>query len=294
MNYITGHNGFIGSHLKNKIDSYDIDIDLMDNAALNRVFSEYTIDNVYHCAGKVGGIQANINNQFRYLHDNIIMTFNLIRYAIEYKVSKVIFLGSSCIYPKDYKQPLKEDYLLRSPLEPTNEGYALAKIAGLKLCEYGNKTSNTFFLSLMPCNVYGPGDNFTDKGHVMAGLIKKMCDAKKYGFTEVTVWGNGKAKREFLYVDDLIDAIQWVEERMTHTDTFINVGSGKDISIKKLAYMIRDIVGYTGKILFNKDMPTGMKRKCLDTSKINKLGWYPKVSLEEGIKRTVEYYDSIS
>jgi len=247
---------------------------------------------IVNCAAKVGGIQSNIENPYSYLLDNLQIQNNLIDASIAYKVYKFINIGSSCIYPKDYTQPLKEEYLLKSDLEPTNEGYSLAKICGLKLCEYANKQFNsTKFVSLMPCNLYGIGDDFDlSHSHVLSALMKKTHLAKIYNEPHVEVWGSGNQKRQFMYVDDMANCIDWSIENLEKTDTFLNVGNSYDVSIKNLIKTIFEVVGYNGKIKFDTTKPEGMKRKMLDVSKMASLGWSPQNSLYYGIMKTYEWY----
>jgi GDP-L-fucose synthase len=219
------------------------------------------------------------------------MQNNIIDACIRYNVKKVLFLGSSCIFPVNFKQPLKEEYLMKGDLEPTNYGYALAKITGLKLCEYANKQFNTRFISLMPCNLYGENDCFDlEKSHVLSALINKIYNAKLNNLDVVEVWGTGNQRREFMYVTDLVDCMLWSMNNLEKTDTFLNVGVGEDITIRDLAGLIKDVVGYSGDFYFNIDMPDGMKQKLLDVSKINVLGWNYKTSLRDGIEKTVEWY----
>jgi GDP-L-fucose synthase len=299
--FIAGHNGFVGSNLYNRLKRYrDYDVcvrtrselDLSDQLSVDEYFkTKQGFDEVYICSAKVGGIQANINDPYGFLFENIQMQNNLINACIKYKVKRVLFLGSSCIYPKDYQQPLKEEYLLNAPLEPTNEGYSLAKIVGLKLCEYANKQTDTDFVSVMPCNLYGPGDNFDlEKSHVLSALIKKFVDAKDNNTDKVVIWGTGKAKREFLYIDDLIDAMLWSMDNIDKTETFLNVGTGIDMSILDLAMLICHTIGYKGKVVLDKTKPDGMLKKCLDVSKINRMGWKHKTDLNDGILKSIEYY----
>jgi len=236
---------------------------------------------------------ANIEHPAEFLYENLMIESNIINSAYKYGIEKLLFLGSSCIYPRECSQPMKEEYLLDGKLEPTNEGYALAKIAGLKLCEYYNKQYNKNFISLIPSNVYGIGDNFDLKNsHVMAALIRKFHEAKVRKLPIIKLWGTGKAKREFLYVDDLADACLYFMEKYNAKELppFINIGTGKDISIKKLAELIRDIEKYEGKIVWDTSKPDGMPRKVVDVAIANKLGWQAKVSLEEGIKKTYMWF----
>tara|TARA_R110002126_G_scaffold272603_1_gene416764 strand:- start:3202 stop:4158 length:957 start_codon:yes stop_codon:yes gene_type:complete len=310
--YIAGHTGFVGSNLYNMMKQEYENVSVYTRSQLNlkkpeqvlQLFKDNDFDYVFMCAAKCGGLQANLEDPYGFLLDNLEIQNSLIEASIKSKVKKVLFLGSSCIYPKDYKQPLKEEYLFQAPVEPTNEGYALAKIAGLKLCEYANKLygkeyhgdfHTTRFVSLMPCNVYGPADDFDlHNSHVMAALVRKFADAKKNNLPSVSIWGDGSSRREFLYVADLVDAMIWSMKSLDKTDSFLNVGSGQDISILELVEIISNQVDYNGKIIFDTSKPTGMKKKCLDVSKINKLGWYAKTDLNDGIKKTLEYYGSLN
>jgi GDP-L-fucose synthase len=298
---VIGSKGLVGSNLLNRLkkDNYinlhEIsrkDCDLKETNRVNNIFKKIKPEYVFNCAARVGGIKENMNNQFGFLFENLMIQNNIIKSSIDFGVKKLINLGSSCIYPKDYIQPLKEEYILKAPVEPTNEGYAIAKIAGLKLCEYANKQNlGTNFISLMPCNIYGENDNFDlDKSHVLSALIKKVVDAKRSNQRNITCWGSGKQRREFMYVSDLIDCMIWSMKNIEKTDTFINVGTGYDVSIKELVKMIIREVGFEGEIIFDTTKPDGMLRKCLDISKITKLGWKPKISLEDGIKKTLNYY----
>jgi len=299
---ITGHNGFVGNNLYKKLLKLgykDIFVsnrkstDLRNQCDVSAWFKLTKPDYVFNCSGKVGGIKANIDNHYMFLLDNLQMQNNVIDNSIKHKVKKVITLGSSCIYPKDYKQPLKEEYLLQAPPEPTNEGYALAKIIGLKMCEYANKKFNTKFVSLMPSNLYGVADDFNlETSHVLSAIVKKVVDAHNDDKRYIELWGDGSAKREFLYIDDLTNCMIWAIDNLD-IETFINVGTGKDISIKELAELICNIVGYQGNIKYDTTKPNGMLRKCLSVEKINNLGWKHKVSLEEGICNTIKYYKAI-
>lgn len=297
---ILGSNGFVGKTLIERLrkDEYmelftfdRKDVDLLDQYKTNGVLS-YGFDYVFICSAVVGGIQANIENPYKFLYENLEIQNNVINACIKNKVKKVLNLASSCVFPKDYKQPLKEEYLMQAPLEPTNEGYALAKIASLKLCEYANKEFETRFISLMPANLYGPGDHFNlETSHVLSALVKKICDAKNNNEKSVEIWGTGEQRREFLYIDDLVNGMVWSMRHLNGHIPFINIGTGKDISIKELAYMIKDLTGYEGEFFFNTDKPDGMKQKVLDVSKINSIGWKYKTSLLEGLKKTIEYYE---
>jgi len=306
---VAGHRGFVGSnlakHLKNlgytNISGYTRkQVDLSNVHETNSLFKSQNFDYVFMCAAKCGGLQANLDDPYSFLYDNLVVQNNLIHASIENHVKKVLFLGSSCIYPTNYKQPLKEEYILQGPVEPTNEGYSIAKIAGLKLCEYANSLlgqthggikHTTKFISLMPCNLYGPGDDFDLRNsHVMAALIRKFVEAKKTNANHVKIWGTGKARREFLYIDDLSSCMVWAMTNIEKTKTFLNVGTGCDISIIELAKMIAEIVDFNGDIVLQKEKPEGMMRKCLDVEKIQKLGWRHQVLLQDGVNKTVKYY----
>lgn len=300
--YIAGHKGLVGSaivrHLKKKSYIYLIyrthkELDLVNQKEVDNFFCRERPEWVFLAAAKVGGIMANIEHPAEFLYENLTIECNVINSAYKYGIKKLLFLGSSCIYPRECSQPMKEEYLLNGKLEPTNEGYALAKIAGLKLCEYYNKQYKTNFISLVPSNVYGIGDNFDlNNSHVMAALIRRFHEVKVRKLPIIKIWGTGKAKREFLYVNDLADACLYFMENYDAKELppFINIGTGKDISIKKLAELIRDIEGYEGKIVWDTSKPGGMPRKVVDITVANKLGWQAKVSLEEGIKKTYKWF----
>jgi GDP-L-fucose synthase len=307
--YVAGHNGFVGKNLYSRllqsgytnIYTYNRnELDLTDTDAVNSLFIKENFEYVFMCAAKCGGLQANLDDPYSFLYDNLTIQNNIIHASIASHVKKVIFLGSSCIYPTDYIQPLKEEYILKGPVEPTNEGYSIAKIAGLKLCEYANKlrgqTHNgiyhtTSFISLMPCNLYGPEDDFDLRNsHVMAALIRRFVEAVKNNTNDVILWGTGEARREFLFIDDLSSCMIWAMKNLNDTETFLNVGTGIDVSIKELANLIAKYTGFKGNILFDPDRPEGMKRKCLDVTKINRLGWEYSTTLENGILKTIDYY----
>jgi len=300
--YISGHTGMVGivtlEKLKregytNLIYRTSKDLDLRNQKSVEAFFKLEKPEYVFHFAAKVGGIGANIKYPAKFLYENLMITSNVIHTAYRCDVKKLLYLGSSCIYPKECPQPMKEDYLLAGKLEPTNEGYALAKMVGLKLCEYYNREYKTNFISLMPPNIYGPGDHFgVESSHVISALIHKFHRAKVDNEKSVEVWGTGNARREFLFVEDVADACLVFMENYDAKDLppFINVGVGKDIKIKELAYLIKDIIGFDSEILFDTTKSDGMPRKLLDISRINELGWVSKVSLREGIKKTYEWY----
>lgn len=298
---ITGSTGFVGKKLKYKLMDLGYrelltptryDLDLLDTENTFGYIAQHEPEYVFHCAALVGGIKANMENPYGFLWQNLQMQNNIMYATIENNVEKFLNLGSTCIYPKDYTQPLKEEYLLKDIPEPTNEGYSLAKICGLKLCEYANRQNfGTNFVSLMPCNLYGPGDNFDpETSHVLSATIKKVIDAQRQGKSEIVVWGTGKARRQFIYIDDLIDGMIWAMTTLNKTDTFLNIGPSDDISIFGLTKKVCELVGYTGKIVFDKTKPDGMLRKCADVKKINTLGFKTKTPFIEGLKNTIEYY----
>ena len=301
--YVAGHTGLVGSALceRMKIDQFQQVLDPKYNGTRLDLCCQKDVDSyflinrpeyVFLIAAKVGGIQANIDSPAEFIYNNLMIQSNVIDAAFAHGVKKLLFLGSSCIYPRAAPQPMMEEYLMSGPLEPTNESYALAKIAGIKMCQSYNEQYGTNFIALMPPNLYGPGDNFTEGGHVLASLIRKFHIAKVKGYNFVEFWGTGEARREFLFVNDLVSAMIYT---MNHIDatpdrTFYNVGSGIDVTIEELACLIRDIVGYKGTIVWNTEMPNGMPQKLLDSSRITKRGWYPTVSLDEGIKRTYKWF----
>jgi GDP-L-fucose synthase len=246
-------------------------------------------DYVIHAAGKVGGILANSTQQADFLYDNLMVAANVIRAAADNGTSKLLFLGSSCIYPKFAKQPIAESELLASQLEPTNEGYAIAKIAGLKLCTMYRRQYGKNFISAMPTNLYGPNDNFDlNSSHVLPALLRKFHDAKAEGRSQVLLWGTGKPLREFLHVDDLADALVTLMEGYESEDT-INIGSGEEVSIAELARIVGEVVGFRGDIAFDSSKPDGTPRKALDSTRLRDLGWKPKIPLREGIAKTYEW-----
>ncbi len=296
--FVAGHRGLVGSALvrmlKNKgyenilLKSRD-ELDLLDQAAVNYFFQQNKIDYVIIAAAKVGGILYNSRCQADFLYENLVIAATLINAAANNGVRKLLYLGSSCIYPKLAEQPLKEEYLLTGPLEPTNEGYAIAKIAGLKLCEKYNMQYGKCFISAMPTNLYGPGDNFhPENSHVIPGMMRRFHFATLRNDPEVVVWGTGSPRREFLHVDDLAEGLHVLMQRY-HDPQVINIGSGEDIPIKDLAYLMKDITGYKGEIVFDTTKPDGTPRKVMDVSKIKALDWKPDYSLEEGLRSTYEW-----
>lgn len=300
--YIAGHKGLVGSAIvrrlkkagyNNLIHRTHKELDLINQNEVDNFFCRERPEWVFLTAAKVGGIMANIEHPVEFLYENLMIECNTINSAYKYGIEKLLFLGSSCIYPRECLQPMKDEYLLDGKLEPTNEGYALAKIAGIKLCEYYNKQYNKNFISLVPSNVYGIGDNFDlNNSHVMAALIRKFHEVKVRKLPIIKLWGTGKAKREFLYVDDLTDACLYFMEKYNAKElpSFINVGTGEDITIKELAELIRDIEGYKGEIIWDTSKPNGMPRKVVDVTIANKLGWQAKTSLKEGINETYMWF----
>jgi GDP-L-fucose synthase len=291
--FIAGHRGMVGSAISRllKKNGYSAllertsaELDLRDQNATELFFNEYKPDYVFLAAAKVGGILANKNFPVDFLYDNIMIEANVIHTARKYSVKKLLFLGSSCIYPKFAGQPIKEEYLLSGELEPTNEAYAIAKIAGIKLCQAYHDQYGSNFISVMPTNLYGIGDNYhPENSHVLPALIRKIHEAKVNHKKSVVIWGTGKPRREFLFADDLAEACLFLMQRYNEKD-IINIGSGEDHTITELAEMIKKIVGYQGEIIYDTTKPDGTPRKLLDSSRINQLGWKPRIGLNEGIQ----------
>ncbi|MGM0601581.1 MAG: GDP-L-fucose synthase family protein [Candidatus Rifleibacteriota bacterium] len=311
--YIAGHTGLVGSALmrclKNNgytnLLSRSIDeLDLTRQAEVEKFFAAEKPDYVFLAAAKVGGIMANNKYPADFIHINLAIQNNVIHSSYLHGVKRLLFLGSSCIYPKHCPQPMKEEHLLSGYLEPTNEPYAIAKIAGIKMCESYNRQYGTQFVAVMPTNLYGPGDNFDlETSHVMPALIRKFHEAKEQGKPEVEVWGTGKPRREFLYVDDMAagclfvmnlpDAKLKAELLDYPKPCFVNLGTGKDISIGELAQTVAEVVGYQGKIKFDTTKPDGTPQKLLDVSRLFALGWEPWVKLQDGIKQAYGYYRNL-
>ncbi len=266
------------------------ELDLTDQAAVEAWFEQHDIEQVYLAAARVGGIHANDTHPAEFLRDNLVMQTNIIHAAWQHGVKKLLFLGSSCIYPKLAPQPMPEDSLLTGPLEPTNESYAIAKIAGIKMCQAYRQQYGFDAISIMPTNLYGPGDNFDlQNSHVLPALMRKFHEAKTSGAESVEVWGSGKPRREFLHVEDLADACVFLMNRYSSPD-IINVGWGKDIRIVELAELISTIVGFQGRTEFDASKPDGTPRKLLDTSRLSALGWQPAITLDAGIASTYAWY----
>jgi GDP-L-fucose synthase len=294
--YIVGHKGLVGSSLvrkfkkegfSNLIGETSKDLDLRNQALVNEFFQTNKPDFVIHAAGKVGGINANNTYRAEFIYDNLMMEANVIHAAHIHKVKKLLFLGSSCIYPKMSPQPIKEEYLNSGYLEPTNQPYAIAKIAGIEMCESYRTQYGSNFISAMPTNLYGTNDNYhPENSHVLPALIRRIILAKKNNDPSVVIWGTGTPRREFMHVDDLADACFFLLQNYNEAG-HVNIGWGEDVSIKELAYIIASEVGYTGALEFDTTKPDGTPRKLLDTTKINNLGWKPSIKLEDGIRRTI-------
>ncbi|ASA20509.1 GDP-L-fucose synthase family protein [Paenibacillus donghaensis] len=297
--YIAGHQGLVGSalirNLQDKGYTHIIgktrqELDLTNQAAVEHFFETTDIDYVFLAAAKVGGIGANSTFPADYIMENELIQCNIIRSSFKKRVKKLIFLGSSCIYPKLCPQPIKEEYLLTGPLEETNEAYALAKISGLKMCQYYNRQYGTNYISVMPTNLYGPNDQFdVNNSHVIPAMIAKIDAAKSADQHSAELWGTGNPRREFLYIDDMADACVFLMEHYDGTE-YLNIGTGEDLSIRELAEMVKSVVGFNGELLFDATKPDGTPRKLLDVSKMEKLGWTAKTRLEVGLDKTYRYY----
>ncbi len=300
--YLAGHRGLVGSALKRKLESKGYtnlifrtheELDLTNQQAVNEFFEQEKPEYVFLAAAKVGGILANSTYPAQFIYENLMIESNIIHAAYKYGVKKLLFLGSSCIYPKLAPQPLKEEYLLTGPLEETNEAYAIAKIAGIRLCKHYNQQYGTNFISVMPTNLYGPNDNFDlETSHVMPALIRKFHEAKVNNEPEVIVWGTGKPLREFMHVDDMADACVYLMENYDFSDIeeFVNIGVGEDVTISELVELIKEVVGFEGKIRYDTSKPDGTPRKLMDVTKLNGLGWKAKIPLENGIKELSRQY----
>jgi GDP-L-fucose synthase len=302
--YVAGHRGLVGSALKRKLESKGYtniifrthkELDLTNQQAVNEFFKQEKPEYVFLAAAKVGGILANSTHPADFIYKNLMIESNIIHAVYKYGVKKLLFLGSSCIYPKLAPQPLKEEYLLTGPLEETNEAYAVAKIAGIRLCKHYNQQYGTNFISVMPTNLYGPNDNFDlETSHVMPALIRKFHEARVNNEPEVVVWGTGKPLREFMHVDDMADACVFLMENFNADEIgeFVNIGVGKDITIGELAELIKEIIGFKGEIRRDLSKPDGTPQKLLDITKLSSLGWKAKISLKDGIEQTYEWYQS--
>jgi len=296
--YVAGHRGLVGSALVRRLTGEPVELitrsrqelDLENPIAVLRFFARERPDQVYLAAAKVGGILANATYPADFIRNNLLVTINVLEAARDAGVEKLMFLGSSCIYPRMATQPITEDALLTGPLEPTNEPYAVAKIAGIHLCRSYNRQFGTNFVSVMPTNLYGPGDNFDlTSSHVLPALLRKFHEAKRDGAPSVTIWGTGTPRREFLHVDDLADACVHVMQHH-NGDELVNIGCGEDIPIGQLARLVADVVGYEGALEFDTSKPDGTPRKLLDVSRLARLGWSPRIALKDGVASTYQWF----
>ncbi len=292
--YVAGHRGMVGSAIVRKLEANGYSnivtrthaqLDLTHQAAVISFFQQEKPDYVFLAAAKVGGIHANNTLRAEFIYQNLMMEVNIVNAAWQASVPRMLFLGSSCIYPRDCPQPITEDYLLTGPLEQTNEPYAIAKIAGIKLCESYNRQYGTQYVSVMPTNLYGPNDNYDlNNSHVLPALIRKAHEAKVRSDAELIVWGTGKAMREFLYVDDMADACVFLMEKGVSEGLF-NIGTGEDVTIRELAETVMSIVGFNGEIVYDANKPDGTPRKLLNVERMRQLGWQAKISLRDGVKK---------
>ena len=303
--YVAGHRGLVGGAIvrrlraagyANLVTRTHAELDLTDPRAVDGFFAAERPEYVFLAAARVGGIKANDTYPADFVRDNLLIQTNVIDAAHRHGVLKLLFLGSSCIYPKHAPQPMREEHLLTGKLEPTNDAYAIAKIAGIIMCKSYNRQHGTNFVAAMPTNIYGPGDNFNlDTSHVLAALIRRFHEAKASGSASVTLWGTGTPRREFLYVDDLADACLFLMNKFDWDparpdDVFVNVGVGEDVTIKELAELIARVVGFNGEIVWDTSMPDGTPRKLLEVSRLERMGWRARTSLEEGIRKTYQWY----
>jgi len=297
--FVAGHRGLVGSAVMRSLQRQGFgnlivrsrhDLDLTEQSAVRQFFDATRPQAVIMAAARVGGIHANDSHPAGFLRDNLLIQDNVIDAAYRSGVDKFVFLGSSCIYPKMAPQPIKEDYLLTGPLEPTNEWYAIAKIAGVKMCQAYRREYGFNAISLMPTNLYGPGDNFDlQSSHVLPALIRKFHEAKARGDKSVDIWGTGTPRREFLHVDDLADAVVYLLQNYDG-EPMVNIGWGEDVTIRELAEMVMSVIGYTGELAFDPTKPDGTPRKLLDVSRLHGLGWRPRISLNEGIAATYTWF----
>jgi GDP-L-fucose synthase len=297
--FVAGHMGLVGSAITRNLEAQGYknlvlrtkeELDLMDHDAVSGFFEKEKPEYVFLAAALVGGIKANEDFPADFILNNLTIQNNVISESYKNKVKKLLFLGSSCIYPRECPQPIKEEYLLTGPLEKTNDAYAIAKIAGIKMCQSFNRQYGTNFISVMPTNLYGINDNFDlETSHVLPALIRKFHDAKVANSPDVVMWGTGKVKREFLFVDDLADALIFLMNNYNDGE-IVNIGTGKDLTIGELGELIKDVVGFEGKIVHDTTKPDGTPQKLLDVSRLHKLGWKHKVELREGIEKTYQWY----
>ncbi len=297
--FVAGHRGLVGSAIVRKLESEGYtnllmrtckDLDLRNQASVAGFFEDEKPEYVFLAAARVGGIVANNSYPADFIYDNLMIQTNVIHQAYLSGIKKLLFLGSTCIYPKLSPQPIREEYLLSGPLEATNEAYAIAKIAGLKMCQYYNRQYGTCFISAMPTNLYGPNDNFDlETSHVLPALMRKFHEAKILGASTVTIWGTGSPMREFIHVDEVAEASLFLMRSYSGND-FVNIGTGEELSIKDLALLIKKVVGFEGDILFDASKPDGTPRKLSDVSRLHSLGWQHRTGLEDGLKTTYEWY----
>jgi len=293
--YVAGHRGMVGSAIVRRLQAAGYtkvltrthaELDLTRQLSVEQFLQQEQPDYIFLAAAKVGGIHANNTYRGEFIYQNLMMEANIVHAARQAGVKRMLFLASSCIYPRDCSQPISEEYLLSGPLEPTNEPYAIAKIAGIKLCESYNRQYGTQYVSVMPTNLYGPNDNYDlNNSHVLPALIRKAHEAKLREDTSYVVWGSGKSMREFLYVDDMADACVFLMERAEIQDGLLNVGTGQDVTIRELAETVMDVVGFKGEIVFDASKPDGTPRKLLNVDRLRGLGWQAKISLRDGIAR---------
>lgn len=297
--YVAGHSGLVGSAIVRKLEAEGFgniltrdsgSLDLRSQVAVDGFFASEKPEYIFLAAAKVGGILANNERPAEFIYDNLAIQSNVVHSAYRHGAKKLLFLGSSCIYPKAAPQPMKEEYLLTGALEPTNEPYAVAKIAGIKMCQAYHRQYGCNFISLMPTNLYGPGDNFDlGSSHVIPALVRKFLEAKKAGSPAATIWGTGIPRREFLHVDDLADACLFLMEKYDSPE-IINIGVGNDISVTELAVLVAELSGYGGRIVYDPSRPDGTPRKLLDISRLKALGWEAKINLREGLADTIKWY----
>ncbi len=297
--YVAGHNGMVGSAIVRKLKELGFtniitksrkEVDLTNQFQVNHFFHFEKPEYVFLAAAKVGGIKANDDFRADFIYENLMIQTNIIKAAHDNKAKKLLFLGSTCIYPKLSSQPIKEEYFLTGSLEPTNDAYAIAKISGIKMCQDFNKQYGDNFISVMPTNLYGPNDNYDlNNSHVLPALIRKFHEAKIENRDVVEIWGTGTPMREFLYVDDLADACVYLMQNYDSSE-IVNIGTGEDLTIKELSYLVKDVIGFQGDIYFNTDKPDGTPKKLSDVSKLKELGWVYKTPLREGLERTYAEY----